>query len=387
MSGQPATRPHLLCLSAFASERRGTLRFRTLPMLRRLRQLGWRVTLLLPGWDLAPAQVNQAKWLLRSFDYHLLPPLHRPSLAWQFHYSRAMVQWTLRLQPDVVLAAKAVGAPALTLTALRAVRATGKWSGELWLDSDDWEGSDGWGRTMPAAQRLAVSLLEKNALHAADRVSVVSRALEQRLQREGRAPATICRLPNGVEHFTPPVQRAWAPRHMLFYSRLAGVDPTRAGTWLARLLQLYPTIALFWLGRPISRQREAAFQVPLRESHVWQRVWRIGWPDALRWQFMLLADFAVYLADDNIINASKFPVRLLEMMAAGLPILAENVGDMPLLIQHNQSGWLIRPGRLDDLVQGSGRMFHADLFQKWGSAARQTVREHYWWPQMRCPYW
>ncbi len=387
MSEHAVTRPHLLCLSPFASERRGTLRFRTLPMLRRLRQLGWQITLLLPGWDLAPAQVNQAKWLLRSFDYHILPPLHRSGLTWQFHYSRVMVQWALRLQPDVVLAAKAVGAPALTINALRTLRSVSRWKGELWLDSDDWEGNAGWGKSMPAAQRLAISLLEKNALRGADRVSVVSRLLEQRLQREGRSPASISRLPNGVEHFPPPVQRTWASRHLLFYSRLAGIDPARAGDWLGRLLRQYPTIALFWLGQPITRQREIAFQAALRENEVWPRVWRIGWPDALRWQFMLLADFAVYLADDNIINASKFPVRLLEMMAAGLPVLSESVGDIPLLIEHNQSGWLVRPGHFDDLIQGSDHMFHADLFQKWGSSARQIIREHYWWPQMRCPYW
>jgi glycosyltransferase involved in cell wall biosynthesis len=68
------------------------------------------------------------------------------------------------------------------------------------------------------------------------------------------------------------------------------------------------------------------------------------------------------------------PNVLLEAMAAGLPVVATNVGGVSDIVQHGETGFLCDPADTDGMVKALVRLIQdADLRAKMGSAAQRFV--------------
>jgi glycosyltransferase involved in cell wall biosynthesis len=74
------------------------------------------------------------------------------------------------------------------------------------------------------------------------------------------------------------------------------------------------------------------------------------------------------------------PLKILEYMAAGVPVVASRVGQIPDLIEHGVTGLLCPPGEADELTVLLSDLFQQPVFAKrLAKAARQKVeREHSW---------
>lgn len=74
------------------------------------------------------------------------------------------------------------------------------------------------------------------------------------------------------------------------------------------------------------------------------------------------------------------PLKILEYMAAGLPVVASQIGQIPTLIQHNETGLLVSPGCEADLAQSLLSLCDdAPARRRIGSAARRHVEQHHTW--------
>ncbi|HWR04507.1 MAG TPA: glycosyltransferase family 4 protein [Humidesulfovibrio sp.] len=70
------------------------------------------------------------------------------------------------------------------------------------------------------------------------------------------------------------------------------------------------------------------------------------------------------------------PMSVLEAMSYAVPVITTTVGGLPELIRDGESGFLVEPGRVDQLVDRLGRLTcDAGLRRAMGDAARRTV-EH-----------
>jgi glycosyltransferase involved in cell wall biosynthesis len=82
---------------------------------------------------------------------------------------------------------------------------------------------------------------------------------------------------------------------------------------------------------------------------------------------------------DLFVFPSKFeglPVALSEALAAGMACIATNVGAIPELIRHEQTGLLVSLGDIEALAQSITRLLKdKELRQKYGNAARADVLE------------
>lgn len=68
------------------------------------------------------------------------------------------------------------------------------------------------------------------------------------------------------------------------------------------------------------------------------------------------------------------PMSVLEAMSYAVPVITSNVGGLPELIRDGESGFLVEPGRVDQLVVKLGRLVcDAELRRTMGDAARRTV--------------
>lgn len=74
------------------------------------------------------------------------------------------------------------------------------------------------------------------------------------------------------------------------------------------------------------------------------------------------------------------PLKVYEYMAAGLPIVASNIGQISRLIEHYKNGLLCSPG---DVLHLAALLYHLrlqpELCWRLGQAARKTVLENHTW--------
>jgi glycosyltransferase involved in cell wall biosynthesis len=68
---------------------------------------------------------------------------------------------------------------------------------------------------------------------------------------------------------------------------------------------------------------------------------------------------------------------LLEALAAGLPVLASDIGPIPEVVAPLGAEWLANPGDPDDLAKGLARLADGEAVARGGTAARTLYEERY----------
>ncbi len=107
--------------------------------------------------------------------------------------------------------------------------------------------------------------------------------------------------------------------------------------------------------------------------------WTGAIPNSQMPQVLETFDVAVapYPAIDNFYFS---PLKILEYMAAGLPIVASRIGQIPELIDHGRTGMLVEPGNLSELSATVEQLCDNEtLRRKLGRAARTEVESKFTW--------
>jgi glycosyltransferase involved in cell wall biosynthesis len=95
------------------------------------------------------------------------------------------------------------------------------------------------------------------------------------------------------------------------------------------------------------------------------------------------ADVAIFPCDDTLVNRAKCSVKLTELLTAGVPVVADRVGQNGEYIEHLVSGILVPPG---DSAAFAGAVVallrDAALRQRLGEAARRQMQEQFTWDRL-----
>ena len=119
----------------------------------------------------------------------------------------------------------------------------------------------------------------------------------------------------------------------------------------------------------------------LARAGLGDRVVLAGWqePAALP-AHVAAADVALYPLDDTLLNRAKCPAKLVELMAAGRPIVAESVGEADTYINHQETGLLVKPGNTDAFAAAVTELLHDPArAQQLGAAAQGHAWTRYHW--------
>jgi len=95
------------------------------------------------------------------------------------------------------------------------------------------------------------------------------------------------------------------------------------------------------------------------------------------------ANVALHLYEDNVINRTKCSVKLLDLMSAGVPVVATNVGQNAEYIVHRDTGLLVPPGDTEAMAGALVSVLNNEGAQYLlGRAAARHVNQVFKWDNL-----
>jgi glycosyltransferase involved in cell wall biosynthesis len=240
------------------------------------------------------------------------------------------------------------------------------------LDVDDWEGPGGWADVNPytPAQKLVLTLQDTLLPRLAGAMTAASRTLEARAWTFGLPRRRVFYLPNGVwrEKYASwldasPLERAQgdvpASLHersgaagdhiILLYTRFDVFPLSWPLDILERIKDRYPGARMLvvgsgFFGEEEQMHSEASIRGIDDRLVIMGRV-----PEEKLPAYISLADVALYPVEDTLLNRAKSPIKVLEPMLMGIPMVAHRVGQAAEFI--GNAGVLVEPGNLEGMAQ------------------------------------
>lgn len=379
-------------VAPFGLRAKGTARARALPLGRALADSGHTVALFVPPYD-SPEDSGR-QWreaVARSGDrpqqegeagvdiINVRLPFGRGGAAWHFRLGWRLFLAVRDWQPDVVHVFKPKGPSGLAGMLLSFILHPLS----LVMDSDDWEGPGGWNDDPRAGysstQRRFFAWQERYGLSHADAWTVASECLRDRAIAFGAAPDRVYVLHNGISLQSPSAIKNQQlkienPKPAILYTRFAGVRPAEVAAVWALVRERLPDARLVVVGRGLAGEERDLVGLPGIEVRGWVEPAEL--PGVLAGASLAIAPWA-----DTPSNRARHSAKVLELMAAGLPVVATAVGELPATL--GEAGVLVPPGDNAAFAEAVAALL-ADPAQAeaLGRAARDRVRAQYGWPAL-----
>ncbi|MBP7997624.1 MAG: glycosyltransferase family 4 protein [Chloroflexi bacterium] len=359
-----------------------TMRIRALGLARALVAQGHTVRLFMPPWQ-TPAEANKT-WIEDGVEIR-----YTPLQGGMPGITRTLIREVRAWQPDVIHTFKPKAYAGL-------VAWWGWYLGHVPLitDSDDWEGWGGWNEIAPysQAQKYFFAWQERWGMTHHHGLTVASRALETIAWSMGVPPEKVLYLPNGST-LSNDISAAAARRAslnlthhptILLYSRLFEFDTGHLVNILHKVHQQIPDLRILAVGAGLYAQDTATFRQQLTSAGLQDRVIDTGWlTEAELPPVLACGDVGLYLMADTLLNRTKCPVKLADMLRVGLPVVGEAVGQVEEYIRPGETGYLVASGDADGLAARVISLLRDEsLRQRFAAAARHHLNTHFDWPTL-----
>ncbi len=370
---------NIAMLAPFGIRPKGTLLARMLPLAQALVQRGHQVHIFAPPIH-NPQDAGRRGLLNGVHVIHTARPT-LPGVAGVAQQVAALARPVLAFPFDLCHLFKPKGHSGLASLALRALRPRLP----LVVDTDDWEGRGGWNDVLPYP-RTAKALFawqEHDLPRRADAVTVASRTLQTQVWGVGVPPARVFYLPNGISLTDKPVRASdespTSARTILLYTRFWELDVREVVATLIAVHQQQLAARLMVVGKGERHEEDDLLQLAQRAGVAAAIDYR-GWLEPAHLPAVFTeADVALVPMTDTLINRARCSAKLLELMAAGLPVVATHVGQNPEYIQHGVSGLLVPPGDPAALAQALLTLLNnTDLCQQFAAAGYRALIDYTW---------
>ena len=386
-------------VAPFGLRVKGTTRARVLPLARELARRGHTVAVFVPPYD-SPEDSGR-RWVDESVDVInlALPGLGQGGAAWHVWLGWRLFRAVRAWRPDVAHVFKPKGPSGLAGTLLWITRRRTKDErrmtkesvirpSSLVVDSDDWEGPGGWNDDpragYSALQRRFFAWQERYGLSHADAWTVTSECLRQRAIAfgairigflyyitESRCPAvsyppatalaTERSAGESASHL--PSAIGYQPSAVL-YTRFAGTRAADVVAIWARVRERMPGAALTVVGRGLGGEERELAGMPGITVQGWIEPAEL--PGLLGRMSVAIVPWA-----DTPSNRARHSAKVLELMAAGLPIVAYAVGELPATL--GEAGVLVPPGDADGFAAAVAALLaEPDRAARLGAAATNS---------------
>ncbi len=378
-------------IGPFGLAPKGTMSARALPLAHALAAKGHHVKVFMPPWH-TPQDAGTA-WQEGdvALEYVSLAPAW-PAVS-ELASSWRLVRGALAWSPDVIHCFKPKAHAGLAAWALWHLRRLRRGTLRLVVDEDDWEGPGGWNdlEPYPGWLRGVFAHQERWGLTHCDAVTVASRALETLAWSLGVDPQRVHYLPNGAAAWRRGAGDQVRHRHglgaapvVLLYTRFFEFDPARAVEVFRAITVAEPKVRFLVVGKALFAEDDVRFERLLRDAGLDARAVRTGWapleelPD-----YLAAADAAVQLMDDTLVNRCKCSVKLAELLACGVPVVADAVGQNAEMIRHGETGLLVPVGEVGVMAERVVDLLRDPSYrERLGWAAKQEMATRYNWDRL-----
>lgn len=380
---------NIAMLGPFGLHPNKTMRSRAFQLAKEQVKRGHRVEIIMPPWQ-TPEEAGKV-WQEDGVTFRYVSLSGGlPLIVWR------MLTAVRQFEPDVVHAFKPKAYSGLTLWCLWQLRRfnTGK-RPLLITDTDDWEGAGGWNDRAPytAVQKHFFAWQEKWGLTHCDQLTVASRALETLAWGHGTPHHKVIYLPNSAGIKTPTlIKVAHAQKRaslgikpdqptLLLYSRLFEFNTGRLVAILADVAKEIPDLAILAVGAGLYDDEAATMRQQLKKTNLLDKMIDTGWlnEEALP-NVLTIADVGIYLMEDDLLNRTKCPVKLADMLHVGVPVVGEQVGQVSEYIVAGETGLLRPSGDHDGLVADLiGLLQDRELRGRLATQAKHHMQQHFSW--------
>ena len=361
-----------------------TMRSRALPLARILVERGHNVKMFMPPWQ-EPTKSNST-WQEDGVGIRYTP-LRGGAPGTALSLTREVAAWS----PEVLHCFKPKAYSGLVAWWFwyfhrRRVR--------LVTDTDDWEGAGGWNDIAPYSSwhKRVFAWQEKWGMGHCQALTVASRALQTLAWSHGIPPEDVYYLPNG------PGIGAGAPLRgqkrtelgldgrptILLYSRLFEFNIGRLVEILRQVLPVVPEAAVLTVGAGLFEDDTDQLWRDLSSVGLQDRFVNAGWvEEELLPDLLAAADVGLYLMDDTLLNRSKCPVKLADMLSVGLPLVAEAVGQVPEYVRHGETGHLRPSGDVSGLAMDLIELLqNKKRRERLGANGRELIQAKFSWERL-----
>ena len=377
-------------IGLFGLRPKGTMSARALPLAQALVARGHRVDIIMPPWSYPQDSGREWEEDGVSIRNVTLPP--RLPLLWHLIVTWRLVRQALALRPDVVHCFKPKGYAGLAAMAVWFLKRLGLTKARLVVDSDDWEGKGGWNELEPytGLQRRFFAWQERWGLTHCDALTVASRALETIVWSLGVAPGKVFYVPNGVVSSSEsntqyPISNIQFTDHptVLLYTRFFEFQVERVVGIFQRVLAEVPEARLLVVGKGFFGEEERLREL-MQEAGIAEHLVYVDWVETDELPaYFAAADVAIYPYDDTLINRTKCSVKLIDLLAAGVPVVADDVGQNREYVVHGVSSLLVPVGETDTFASSVVELLRDEsLRAKLGRGARRRIFEEFNWGKL-----
>lgn len=393
-------------IGPFGLRPKGTMAARALPMAQALAARGHAVTLVLPPWSW-PEDAGRAWEENGVMIQNVALPPGLP-LAGHALLAARLVRRALAWQPDVVHCFKPKAYAGLAAWAIYWLQRSGRTRARLVVDTDDWEGPGGWNEVEDYtwAQKRFFAWQEPWGLTHCDAVTVASRALATLVWGLGVPRERLFYVPNGFptggqgpEPALSAAKGGMGQRRrtamraqlelgdgpvLLLYTRFVEFKPERPIEVLKRVIAALPEARLLVVGKGLHGEEADLLRAAEAEG-LKDHVVYAGWaPSEELAGIFAAADVALYPYDDTLLNRAKCSAKLIDLMAAGVPVVADAVGQNVEYIQSERSGILVPPGDVEAMAAAAVALLQASPGRReaLGQAAARRIREVFAWERL-----
>lgn len=375
-------------IGPFASDPLGTVSVRMVPIAKNL-SANHNVTIVLPPYDNPKYSGKIQKFggvTLYNVTLSKIPLLQYPLIAMR------LVRAAFRTHPSVIHVFKPKGYSGLAAMLLIVMHYL-HLGPPIVIDTDDLEGSEGYGSFYREHDLYSgfmtgfFDFQEKWITKHSDVCTVASRELERIIVDEfGVDSKRVYYIPNGVErtnHLNAKHQieiNGSDQKSILLYTRFREFDVERLVDIFKKVKSSVPAAQLVVVGRG-SFGEETRLLDLAKKNEFSDSLSMIGWVERDKLQTILkLGDIAIYPFDDNLINRTKCPGKLIELLSIGKPVVAEAVGQVNEYIIDGKTGLLVPSGDNREFAERITKLLLDREFSRTlGEAAKNDVLSRFDW--------
>lgn len=349
----------IVFLAPFGIRPKGTVLARMVPLAVELQKLGHEVVIVAPPYT-NPDDAGKTEVVLGVPVKNItLGPKNKvlaaPFLAWR------LFRAALAVKPDLIHLFKPKGYGGLAAMLQIACDRLGVRMPPLFLDTDDWEGKGGMNELhdYSAAERRLFAFQEQWLPRRALGVTVASRALEEIHLGAGIGRDRLLYLPNCVDDRPPGDGRRVREKLgipaevpvLLLYTRFFEFSQEKLHHVFAEVHRRVPQARFLVVGKGRRNEEEELVAASLKQGFQ-EALVLAGWVEPAELpDYLAAGDLAIYPFADTLVNRAKCPAKLTELLRAGVPVVADRVGQIPEYVAPELHGLLCEPDARDAMAE------------------------------------